>query len=375
MLVKVAGWEKKGSKMGKIVLSICIALHNRSSVVNEHIRDLLSVTDDRFDIIVSDSSDEGKDLQSLYSYDDARVKLYKIDADTPAMMNWKSALDHADGIFSFHLNDRDVIYADKLVEFIDFLENHSDCNGGVCKYLSTCQEPKLFMNGIDAFMNVPFFASHPTGIVFNVDKYREIEDLGDIFDKNNGIHPHDIILARLSQYGKMFIYTKKVWELASAEFYKKNVSGFESKKTSLFFEPKERIFELKQNLKAVKILNFADRIKQDKTEQMYRTYLALSTSGYFYFLESEHETAHYGIAQQKIGTLNKYRLSMEILESFATEFHFSNTEKKTYKKWLIKSIMIPVIAKYTSRINNPTFRNVLRRLRVKRESDDSALLR
>ena len=361
--------------MNRVVLSICISLHNRSDVVNEHIKSMLSITDNRFDIIVSDSSNAGKDLQSLFEYDDSRVKIFRIDTDTPAMMNWKSALDHADGIFSFHLNDRDLICSDELVGFIDFLEENPDYSGGICKYLPTCQEPKLLVDKNDAFMNVPFFSSHPTGMVFNVKKYRELENLAEVFNDHVGIHPHDIILARLSQYGKMFIYTQKVWELASDEFYKKNASGFQKKNKGLFFEPAERMFELKQNINEVKQLSFSKQIKENKIKQMYKTYLNLATNTYFYFIESEHETAHYGIERQKFGLIKRYCFSMKVLEDFDAEFHFSDEEKKIYKNWLMKSILIPVIAKYTSKINNPLFRKTLRQMRVKREMNDSAMLR
>ena len=343
--------------------------------MNEHIKSMLSITDNRFDIIVSDSSNGGEDLQSLFEYDDSRVKIFRIDTDTPAMMNWKSALDHADGIFSFHLNDRDLICVDGLVGFLDFLEKNSDYNGGICKYLSTCQEPKLFVDKNEAFMNVPFFSSHPTGIVFNVKKYRDLGNLTDVFNDYVGIHPHDIILARLSQYGKMFIYTNKVWELASDEFYKKNTSGFQKKNKGFFFEPAERMFELKQNIDEIKRLGFSEKIKENKTKQMYKTYLGLATNTYFYFLESEHETAHYGIARQKFGIVKRIRFAMKILEKFDKEFHFSSNEKKEYKNWLMRQILIPVVAKYTSKINNLLFRRTLRQMRVKRELNDNAVLR
>ena len=135
------------------------------------------------------------------------------------------------------------------------------------------------------------------------------------------------------------------------------------------------MFELKRTIEDLQKLDFTEEIKKKKIEQMYKTYLGLSTNAYFYVLESEHETAHYGIERQKIGVVRRYKMSMEILETYASEFHFSKEEKKAYKKWLTKTIMIPVIAKYTSKINNPAFRNFLRKMRVKRESGESAVLR
>ena len=135
------------------------------------------------------------------------------------------------------------------------------------------------------------------------------------------------------------------------------------------------MFELKQNIDEIKRLGFSEKIKENKTKQMYKTYLGLATNTYFYFLESEHETAHYGIARQKFGIVKRIRFAMKILEKFDKEFHFSSNEKKEYKNWLMRQILIPVVAKYTSKINNLLFRRTLRQMRVKIELNDNAVLR
>ena len=305
--------------MEKFLLSICIALHNRSNVVSEHIDDLLCNEDSRFDIIVSDSSDEGKDLLSIRGVNSERVKIYRIPSDTPAMQNWKSSLDHADGVFCFHLNDRDILHANHLSDFLDFLETHIDCKGGICRHITTYQEPQVFVGKNEALMSVPYFASHPTGIVFNTSRYQLLEDLDSIFDKDAGVHPHDIILGKLSQLGELFIYTDNIWNLASNEFYAMNPSGFEKSKKSMFFEPNERLYELKQNIIQLGELDFSEDIKQQKIEQMIKTYLGLSTNAYFYVLESDHETAHYGIEKEMFGLRRRYKFSMDVLDMFDKE--------------------------------------------------------
>lgn len=173
----------------------------------------------------------------------------------------------------------------------------------------------------------------------------------------------------------MFIYTQNVWKYASPEFYKRNLSGVSTKKTGLFFEPKERLFEFKRTLEDFKKLDFSDDIKKQKTDQMIKTYLGLSTNAYFYVLESDHETAHYGIEKEKFNPVKRYSFSTKVFDMFDKELRFSKKQKKKYKKWLLKTMMIPVIAKYTSKINNPKFRSFLRKLRMKRDADDSAVLR
>lgn len=241
--------------------------------------------------------------------------------------------------------------------------------------MPTCANPLLFESKDEALLNVPYFASHVTGLVFNREQYRRIEDLEFIFSRKNGIHPHDILLGRLSQNGKMFIYTTDVWRYASPEFYKKNPSGVSTKKTGFFFEPKERLFELERTIEDFQSLDFSEDVKQKKIDQMYRTYLALSTNAYFYVLESDHETAHYGIQKEKFGIMRRIRFSRGVLNVFDEVLHFPKEQKKQYRKWLMKTIMIPVIVKYTAKIRNKAIRNFLRKMRIKRDSRENAVLR
>ena len=77
------------------------------------------------------------------------------------------------------------------------------------------------------------------------------------------------------------------------------------------------MFELKQNINEVKQLSFSKQIKENKIKQMYKTYLNLATNTYFYFIESEHETAHYGIERQKFGLIKRYCFSMKVLDAYS----------------------------------------------------------
>lgn len=192
--------------MAEIILSICIPLHNRCETVIEHIEKILRIQDERYDILVSDTSDDGKDLMSIWEKTDKRVKVYRADPATPAITNWKLAFDKADGLFAFHLNDRDTLIEYNLQKFLDFLEGNKEYNGGVCKFIPTLVTPIMCDNKSIALMNVPFFASHTTGIVVNTKGYKQIENRDKIFSLEYGLHPHDIILGRLSEYGKLFIY-------------------------------------------------------------------------------------------------------------------------------------------------------------------------
>ncbi len=73
----------------------------------------------------------------------------------------------------------------------------------------------------DSFMAVPYFGPHPTGIVFNMDEYKLLKNRNHLFTKEAAyIHPHELILGRLAQYGEMFQF-KKIWSLADTDYLQK----------------------------------------------------------------------------------------------------------------------------------------------------------
>lgn len=362
--------------MKKKILSICIPLHNRTDKAIQLIENILKLEDDRYDIVISDSSDEGENLEKKWPHHDSRVVINRCDSPTLAIKNWKLALDHADGVFAMHVNDRDELLLQNLTGLLDFLEENQNLGGGVCKHISSSKiDTLIFKDTEEAILNVPFFSTHPTGIVINVEQYRKIRDLDDIFSDMKGIHPHDIVLGRISCYGKMFIYIDEVWKYASKEFYQQNKSGVEMDESKLFFYPTQRLYELKINIQEINSYPIDNDLKRKKIHQMNKTYLSLSTNTYFYFMESEHETSHYGIKKEKFNAIKRIMFSKQVLNLFSEEFNYSEKEKKEYALWLRRAICIPIIAKYTSFIRCNMIRNILRRIRINSEKKEHGLLR
>lgn len=357
----------------RTILSICIPLHNRSDVVQKEIDNLMQVNDDRFDIVIADSSDKGEGLKTNQG---KRIKVYKFDPQTPAMQNWKNALDCGDGIFCFHLNDRDEIVIDKLSHFIDFLEEHEDYNGGVCKYVRINQEPIICISPEEALMNVPYFAIHTTGVVVNTKKYKRLEELDEVFTYKYGIHPHDIILGRLSDSGRLFIYTEEIWRYASHDFYKKNMSGVNlGERKRLFFYPSERLYELGCCLDELQKRKVLESTKNTKKEQMLKNYLHLATVVFFYFIENEHETMHYGIETKKYSNIQKYRYANKILNEWCRSLLINKELRRKLVIFLHYDLFVFFTAKYTAKIGNKYIRNILRKIKRTNDMKSNTILR
>lgn len=151
-------------------------------------------------------------------------------------------------------------------------------------------------------MSIPYFGSHPTGIVFNIDEYRLIWKRQKLFTREAAyIHPHDLILGQLAEYGEMFQF-KKIWSLVGTESFASNKSFLYKKGTieDAWFSPKARTEEFRLFI-----------------EQIAKRYLFYCTLNYAFFISDAGQTAHYGIEPKKLSR----RELAGIMHGFVNESH------------------------------------------------------
>ena len=146
-------------------------------------------------------------------------------------------------------------------------------------------------------MAAPYFGSHPTGIVFNVAEYRLIKDRQEMYTREAAyIHPHDLILGKLAEYGEMFQY-RTIWSLANEESFASNKS-FLYKQGSIsdaWFAPSERTKEFELFVNAISKSPFSDEIKRAKGKQIAKRYLFYCTLNYAFYISNPGMCGHYGI--------------------------------------------------------------------------------
>ena len=240
--------------------------------------------------------------------------------------------------------------------------------------MSVEQEPVEYHGVKDTLMNIPYFAIHTTGNVFNTEYWKKIDDRKEIFTRNKcGCHPHDIILGRLAMMGDMFLYTKNLWEIASEEFYKKNISGTGMMK---FFEPKERLFELKCCLQELEsFINIEKELKTEKCLQTIKNYLNLSTTVYFYYMESKYEASHYGYTIQKYNIFQKKKIVDNVLKLYRKELSLKGKTYTSLKNWTYRNFIVGELAKKSRVLKGKHIRTLLRVVNRKRKLREDAVLR
>lgn len=120
-----------------VILSIFIATYNRKEVVVNKIKELLKIQSDEFNVYVLDDVSSDGTADALRQINDSRLRIDRNNervgiSKDGAMPNWYHLLEMCDGKFALHLNDRDLIDSNGVIELIDFLKHHPTLTGGIC---------------------------------------------------------------------------------------------------------------------------------------------------------------------------------------------------------------------------------------------------
>lgn len=303
------------------ILSIFIATYNRKEILLDKIRSLLEIKSDDFDILVLDDMSTDGTVDALKSINDSRIRVSQNKERNGTlkdgvMQNWYRLLEMCDGQFAFHLNDRDLIDTEGMADLIAFLKDHPTVTGGLCNIGGGY---KLLDSPEECFMSIPYVGSHPTGIVFNIDEYRLIQNRQELFTREAAyIHPHDLILGQLAEYGEMFQF-KKIWSLAGTESFASNKSFLYKKGTieDAWFSPKARTEEFRLFIERIAKSSFDLELKKKKAIQVAKRYLFYCTLNYAFFISDAGQTAHYGIEPKKLSR----RELAGIMHDFVNESH------------------------------------------------------
>lgn len=314
----------------RVILSIYIATYNRKQILLDKIEKLLKIESDKFNIYVLDDASNDGTVEMLKKIDDVRLHIIVNKSrmglqKDGVMQNWFHLLEACDGLFSFHLNDRDYIDPDGIKKLITFLENNTMLNGGVCD-LRFGRTKKVFYTSKSAFLRIPYFARHPTGIVFNMDVYRTIEERQTLFTKEKAnIHPHDLVLAKISEKGKMFRFYK-IWNYPDVESFRMNQSFLYKKGTAnnAWFSPNERIKEFSLFIQDITTKKFSKNLKAKKAKQISFQYLFYCTFNYSFYVSDKGQTAHYGIEPQLLTRDDLLKIRNWFIEKSYRVFNYNH---------------------------------------------------
>lgn len=305
--------------MERILLSICISTFNRPRSVEESIKNILQCTSDNYEIVIQDCSTNNETLEVVSLINSEKVKYFKKNKKgnnaNSVMEDWKSVLFLGKGIFVFNLNDRDRINHNYLSDFISFLDKYRYTTGGVCR--KRFGKFRIY-NGCSAFIHIPYYSYHPSGLVFNRDCLDEVVSIDSIFtNEKSYIHPHDLLLAELSLKGTMFNYTRHLWSLSSNNSFKHNQSYLHEADIdidTIWFSPKSRFAEMRLFIEDLLEKNMNSKIKRHKIMMIMKRYLYYSVFDFYFYLQDEGQAMHYGYVPYKLSKLELNDIKRQYIE-------------------------------------------------------------
>lgn len=174
----------------------------------------------------------------------------------------------------------------------------------------------LYSSPDEAFLAVPYFGSHPTGIVVNVKEFNLLQNRQQMFTRQAAyIHPHDLVLGKLAEYGEMFRF-KTIWSLADEESFSGNKSFLYHKGSieDAWFSPKGRSIEFDLFVKAISESSYSRSVKSEKAKQIAKRYLFYCTLNYAFFISNPGQTAHYGIDAKKLSRRELSKLAHQFID-------------------------------------------------------------
>lgn len=340
-------------------LSICIPTYNRSIQLEELVRSLLEVDSNDFEVVITNNCSTDNTLLMLNGIKDERLVVYNNSSPVPAYYNMILSIFNSQGKYALYCNDRDVIFTERLIPFIDFLKQHEYSFLHIVKNYGTPSFSLIeFEKGFDSLIHLPY-CDHPTGMVYNLELVRKHINK-EVYTKYvPSVYTWCFLCRDLVVYEKAAKYDIYLWDERPSIYKVQSASGAIFK-GQLFFDTGKTI-DFMKSVVAHLIGNphFSLTVEQQK-ELIISVFVSLSQrvmDKKRYYADNR-ECAHYGIRPRFVPYLqvkndyNKYfeecdntLKSTTLYEVVKEEWNYQkkNIQKNLFRKNLRCDISIILI--------------------------------
>ena len=217
--------------MNTPVLSFCIASYNKADLTEALVKLILTVKNDEFDIVVVDNCSSDDTIERLKAINSDRLTIVKNETNIGGAANTIKAPYCGNGLFSLYVNDRDLIYPEKIPAFIEFLKNNPGIQAGtVNRHKDNSYGQFKLIESKDALLKYSYRTSHPTGFFYNKRALSKVS-MSEITDGILSVIDfvplvHEYLFARLCCHGQIAVYNEVIWRSTGNETHNKYVSGY-----------------------------------------------------------------------------------------------------------------------------------------------------
>ena len=256
------------------VVSFCIPVYNNAEAAVKIVNSLLSSSDMRFEVVVSDdaSTDNAEDL--LSAINDERFRYCRNEKNLGAHKNWEHSLELGKGEWLYLIMGRDKMNGENIGSLINILDYARENNILYLKdgYTKRSGKEIQVFDGIKAMLEFTRVL-HPTGDIYNGEIFRNIPDRTRYYEISD-MYPENYIKHYLLLRGKGAYVMSGVHifenNYSSLVDFSKVKSSVESKKdiSSVYFSPKRRTV---QNLELIDMIDGDETFSQDERDLYFST--------------------------------------------------------------------------------------------------------
>jgi glycosyltransferase involved in cell wall biosynthesis len=192
------------------VLSICIPTYNRIDKLYTTLKNILSISDSRFVVNISDNASTDGTFQKLSSIDDARLVVNCLNKKVPAYKNYNHVIQQADSDYVLLVLDKEKINENYISDFVDFLLANKPAFGLVNITAKDSEgEPSFYSRGVESVLHGGGGGNtHPSGFFYNrklyIQEYSRIESIM----QDGNLWVLDIVSAGLGTRYSSVVYNK-----------------------------------------------------------------------------------------------------------------------------------------------------------------------
>lgn len=297
------------------ILSICIPTFNRLDKLKIQVENLLSVNDNRFNIVVSDNSSTDGTNEFLHSIKDERLVIVK-QSHVSGIENIMKSLYSATAIFALLLLDKDKINITYLPKLLDDLKNTKASYG----YCSLQVQNKIdkstnyLMCSYRNFLKMAYPCNHPSGYFYKTERLKsEIFSVQKLIKKNFPFIP-DVLFAHFaSNNDALIINYPVVYTETQADAAAKKSFTYIGK--NVWFAPDKVVERYQIFLNDLESIKVEVGWKIKLRNLLIRRCFSSGTISYAQIMSNIDICTHYGVEPQSFSYKEVVRFNNQILDS------------------------------------------------------------
>lgn len=185
--------------MSSTLLSICIPTYNRKEILIQRVQEILSLKDERFNVVVQDNNSPDGTSEELALIKDSRLIIRENEENIGSIPNWIRSLSGNNSEYIIFMIDKDRVNIQYLPTFLDYLEEKRPNFGYASPINNNPVHIETYPAGIESIVHAAYLYTHPSGYFYKTKLFEEqiSQDYFKKIDKKFDF-PFEVIHAHLS---------------------------------------------------------------------------------------------------------------------------------------------------------------------------------